>query len=162
MLGPRAGVTRQDEVEARLDVLVYTTPPLSEDLEVTGPIKLVLFVSTTAPNTDFTGKLVDVHPEGEAYNVSDGILRRRYPELSNPEGHNRPVKIEIDFWPTSFVFFKNHRIRLEVSSSNYPRYDRNPNTGHAIATETHPIVATQSVYHGPDSPSRLILPLVPR
>ena len=162
MLGPRAGVTRQNELEARSDVLVYTTPPLTKDLEVTGPVKLVLFVSTTAPHTDFTGKLVDVHPDGAAYNVSDGILRRRYPEPSNAEGRNWPVTIEIDLWPTSIVFLKDHRIRLEVASSNYPRYDRNPNTGRAIATETHPIVATQSVYHGLDSPSRLMLPVVPR
>jgi putative CocE/NonD family hydrolase len=158
MLGPRAGVAQQNAVEARPDVLVYSTPPLEEDLEVTGPIKLVIYVSTTAPHTDFTGKLVDVHTNGSSYNVSDGILRRRYSGPSDAVGVDQPIEIKIDLWPTSTVFLKGHRILLEVSSSNCPRFDRNPNTGGQIATETQPIVATQTIYHGRETLSRLIHP----
>jgi putative CocE/NonD family hydrolase len=155
MLGPRAGVALQNAIEKRPDVLVYTSPVLERDLEVTGPIRLVLHVTTTAVGTDFTGKLVDVHANGAANNVSDGILRRRYA----PE--DAATEIEVELWPTSFVFSKGHRIRLEVSSSNYPRFDRNPNTGRAIATETRPIPARQTVHHGRSAPSRLILPVIP-
>jgi len=154
MLGPRAGIARQNAIEARPDVLVYETDPLTTDLEVTGPIRLVLYVSTTAPETDFTGKLVDVHPDGSAYNVSEGIVRRRY---AGPSG---ATEIEIEMWPTSMVFGQGHRVRLEVSSSNYPRFDRNPNTGRDPARETRPVVARQTVHHGAQAPSRLILPVV--
>jgi uncharacterized protein len=154
MIGPRAGIALQNKPEARPDVLVYSTPPLDEDIEATGPVKLILFVATTAPNTDFTAKLVDVFPDGSAYNVSDGILRRGY------EGSS-PTKITVDLWPTSFVFRKGHRIRLEVSSSNFPRFDRNPNTGRTIATETETIVARQMVHHSSPMPSRLVLPVIP-
>lgn len=154
MLGPRAGIALQNEVEKRADVLVYTTPSLKEDLEITGPIQLILYVSTTAPYTDFTAKLVDVHPDGSAYNVAEGILRRGY-------RRSELTEIQIDLWPTSMVFLKGHRIRLDVSSSNYPRFDRNPNTGRPIATERHPAIATQTVYHGPETLSRLILPVIP-
>ncbi len=154
MIGPRVGIARQNEIEARQDVLVYSTSPLEQDLEVTGPVKLILYVSTTAPSTDFTAKLVDVHPDGSAYNVCDGILRRSYHSLETP------TEIEINLWPTSMVFFKDHRIRLEVSSSNYPRFDRNPNTGRPTATETKPIIAKQKVHHSPSSLSRLILPII--
>ncbi len=154
MIGPRAGTARQNAVEARPDVLVYSTSPLAEDVEVTGPVRLVLYVTTSATETDFTGKLVDVHPDGAAFNVCEGILRRRYAPS------DQPLQITIDLWPTSMLFRKGHRIRLEVSSSNYPRFDRNPNTGQAIATETEPIVATQTIHHGPDTPSHLILPMI--
>ena len=157
MLGPRSGIALQNDVEARPDVLVYTTPPLEEDLEVTGPVKLFLYVSTTVPHTDFTAKLVDVHPDGAAYNVSEGVLRREY-----VMGQERSVEIEVELWPTSMLFRQGHRIRLEVASSNYPRFDRNPNTGTPVATETRTVAATQTVYHGPNTPSRLILPVIPR
>lgn len=160
MIGPLAGVEMQNAIEARQDVLVYTTAPLEEDLEVTGPLQLVLYVSTTAPNTDFTAKLVDVHPDGSAYNVSEGIVRRSYDGPNSPVG-TTPTEIRIDLWPTSIVFFKDHKIRLEVSSSNYPRFDRNPNTDGHIATETRPIVATQTIHHSLETPSRMILPVIP-
>ncbi len=162
MIGPRAGIARQNAIEARSDVLVYTTAPLEEDLEVTGPIQLVLYVSTTAPHTDFTAKLVDVHTDGSAYNISEGILRRSYSGPSGAVGADRATEIQIDLWPTSVVFFKGHGIRLEVSSSNYPRFDRNPNTGRPIATETQPTVALQTLHHGRETPSHLILPVIPR
>ena len=162
MLGPRAGIARQNAIEERPDVLTYTTPPLEQDLEVTGPIRLILHVSTRVPHTDFTGKLVDVHQNGSAYNVSEGILRRRYSDHDGSAHTERSTEIQIELWPTSIVFQKGHRIRLEVSSSNYPRFDRNPNTGHTIATATHSIVARQTIHHGYETPSRLILPVIPR
>ena len=156
MLGPQGGIALQNTIEKRADVLVYTTPPLDEDIEVTGPIQLVLYVRTTAPNTDFTAKLVDVHSDGSAYNISEGILRRDYKVT------DQPVEIQIDLWPTSMVFLKRHRIRLEISSSNYPRFDRNPNTGRTIATEEESIAATQTIYHDDQFLSRLILPIIPK
>jgi putative CocE/NonD family hydrolase len=155
MLGPQGGIALQNVIENRADVLIYTTPPLNNDLEVTGPIQLFLYVSTTAPSTDFTAKLVDVYPDESAYNISEGILRRDY------KATDQPVEIQIDLWPTSIVFLKGHRIRLEVSSSNYPRFDRNPNTGRAIATEEELIEATQIIYHDQKFLSRLILPIIP-
>jgi uncharacterized protein len=158
MLGPRAGIALQDDVERREDVLVYTSDPLEHDLEVTGPLSAILHVATTAPNTDFTVKLADVHPDGKAYNVSDGILRRAYP----PSSQQSAREITIELWPTSMLFLRGHRIRVEVSSSNYPRYDRNPNTGRDIPTETAPVAARQTVYHGAGAPSRIVLPLIPR
>jgi putative CocE/NonD family hydrolase len=159
MLGSGSGIARQNAVESRPDVLVYSSAPLDHDTEVTGPITLNLFVSTSAPSTDFTGKLVDVFPDVSAYNVSDGVLRRRYEQ--QPDSPSGAEEISIALWPTSFVFLKGHRIRLEVSSSNYPRFDRNPNTGGPIATETKPSIASQSICHGLKLPSRLILPVIP-
>lgn len=155
MLGPRAGMMEQAEVEARPDVLVYSTEVLPHDVEVTGPVRVVLHVATDAVNTDFTAKLVNVYPNGSAYNISDGILRRPY-------FSSDPTEITIELWPTSMVFKHGHRIRLEISSSNFPRYDRNPNTGRDIATEIEPVVAHQTVFHDALRPSQLILPIVPR
>jgi uncharacterized protein len=159
MLGLRAGIYAQNEVEQRADVLVYSTEPLTKDTEVTGPISVVLQVTTSAPNTDFTAKLVDVHPDGKTYNVSDGILRRSYPARMS---ESSPQEITIDLWPTSMLFRGGHRIRLEVSSSNYPRYDRNPNTGRETATETEPQPAGQQLIHNSVAASRIVLPVIPR
>jgi putative CocE/NonD family hydrolase len=161
MLGYGAGVYSQNDVEARTDVLVYTTPPLTEEVEVTGPISAILYVSTSARSADFTAKLVDVHPSGVAYNVSDGILRRAYPLNSRPKA-TEATRIEITLWPTSMVFLQGHRIRLEISSSNYPRFDRNPNTGEPTATAIASAAARNTVYHGGSTPSRIVLPIVPR
>lgn len=152
MLGNGAGIVKQNEIESRSDVLSYTSPELKEDLEVTGPVSLFLYASSSADNTDFTGKLVDVYPNGDAYNVSDGIVRHEF---------ESPVEeVEIKLWPTSMVFLKGHRIRLEVSSSNFPRYDRNPNTGKPIAQETETIVAEQTIHHDSHYASRLVLPVI--
>jgi uncharacterized protein len=159
MLGPRAGIYDQKQVEQRNDVLVYSTEPLSQDLELTGPISVVLQVTTNAPSTDFTAKLVDVFPNGKAYNVSDGILRRDY---SSQTSAARPEEIVIDLWPTSMLFRSGHRLRLEISSSDYPRFDRNPNTGGNIATETQPRVALQQIIHSSTALSRIVLPVIPR
>jgi putative CocE/NonD family hydrolase len=112
-----------------------------------------LYVSTSVRNTDFTGKLVDIHPNGVAYNVSDGIVRRA--------SGGKSAEIELDLGATSLVFFRGHRIRLEVSSSNFPRFDRNPNTG-GLDDETRPVTARQTIYHDTVMPSRLIVPVVPR
>jgi putative CocE/NonD family hydrolase len=158
------GPMDQRPVERRSDVLVYTSPPLHRDLEVTGPVRVVLYASTSARDTDFTAKLVDVFPNGEARNLTDGILRLRYrqslekPEIANPA---EIYKITIDAGPTSNVFLKGHRIRLEISSSNFPRFDRNPNTGRPIADETEMRNASQTVYHDRLHLSQVVLPVVP-
>jgi putative CocE/NonD family hydrolase len=156
MLGNRAGIALQNDVEARDDVLVYTSEPLERDVEITGPIGAVLYVGTDAASTDFTVKLVDVHSDGRAYNISDGILRRAY------ERRSEPTEIAVELWPSSMLFRRGHRIRVEVSSSNYPHYDRNPNTGGHIPTERTTVTARQSVHHGAANPSRIILPVIPR
>jgi hypothetical protein len=121
----------------------------------------ILFVATSASCTDFCAKLVDVHPNGAAFNVCDGILRREF-KLSKGAQYAPPTQeIKIKLWPTSMVFLKGHQIRLEISSSNFPRFDRNPNTGNLIATETRTVAAHQVVRHGLQYPSRLILPVIP-
>ncbi|MBX9774461.1 MAG: CocE/NonD family hydrolase [Xanthobacteraceae bacterium] len=157
MLGWRAGIKEQSDVEARADVLLFTSDPLPAELEVTGPVSAVLHVGTSARNTDFTVKLVDVHPDGKAYNVTDGIMRRSY-----PAGAPSATEITVELAPTSMLFRIGHRLRVEVSSSNFPRFDRNPNTGGDIARETKPIVANQTLFLGRGVPSRIILPIVPR
>lgn len=159
VLGSRAHrIETQNQLEVREDVLIYDSNPLLHDLEVTGPVMLDMYVATTAPSTDFTAKLVDVHPDGSAYYVSEGILRLHVDEIEA----NVIREIRIKLWPTSIVFKKNHSIRLEISSSSYPRFDRNPNTGKYIPTETTPIPAQQTIYHGKAHPSNLILPIIPR
>ncbi len=158
------GPMDQRGVEGRADVLVYTSPPLKRDLEVTGYIRVVLYASTTARDTDFTAKLVDVFPDGRARNLTDGILRLRYrdslekPALAAP---GEVYRLTLDAGATSNVFLKGHRIRLEISSSNFPRFDRNPNTGRAIADETELRKATQTVYHDREHPSHILLPVIP-
>ena len=154
----------QRPVERRRDVLVYSTKPLKEDLEAIGPVKVTLYASTSARDTDFTAKLVDVLPNGYARNLTDGILRLRYRNsLEKPEPANpwQIYRIAIDAGVTSEVFLKGHRIRLEISSSNFPRFDRNPNTGGRIADETRLLKATQTVYHDRARPSQLALMVMP-
>jgi putative CocE/NonD family hydrolase len=158
------GPIDQRPVEQRNDVLVYTSEALKQDLEVTGPIQVVLYASTTARDTDFTAKLVDVFPNGEARNLTDGILRVRYrnglekADLAQP-GEIYPLTIDVGV--TSNVFLKGHRIRVEISSSNFPRFDRNANTGRVLADETVLKTAEQTVYHAPPFPSHLLLPVIP-
>jgi uncharacterized protein len=155
-----SGTFPQNDIEKRTDVLVYSTPPLAEDVEVTGPLSVVLYVSTSSPSADFTAKLVDVHADGIAYNVSDGILRRAYAPAADPPAA-ASAEIVVDLWPTSIVFRRGHRIRLEIAGSNFPRYDRNPHTGDAPATARTTAAATQAVHHGGRFPSRILLPIVP-
>jgi uncharacterized protein len=164
--GPRD----QRAVEGREDVLVYSTPPMTEDTEVTGPVSLELYVKSSAVDTDFTGKLVDVWPNGFAQNLTEGILRARYrdsretPTLMNP---GQIYKLTIDLWATSNVFKKGHVLRLEVSSSNFPRFDRNLNTGESRYVKTTQSLAggqfvtvTNVILHDAEHPSALILPIV--
>ncbi|HJT72030.1 MAG TPA: CocE/NonD family hydrolase [Terriglobales bacterium] len=159
-----AGSFDQSGVEIRNDVLVYTTPVLSKGIEVTGPIKAVLYVSSSAKDTDFTGKLVDVYPDGTAYNVQEGILRARY-----REGFEKTVWIKpntvypviICLEATSNYFPPGHRIRLEVSSSNFPRFDRNLNTGGKNYDESTWEVAHNFIHHSKRYPSRIVLPVIP-
>ncbi len=158
------GPIDQRPVEKRKDVLVYTSAPMKQDLEVTGPIRVVLYASTSAPDTDFTAKLVDVFPNGEARNLTDGILRVRYrhglekAELAEP---GKVYPLVIDAGVTSNVFLAGHSIRVEISSSNFPRFDRNPNTGRPFADETALKKAQQVIYHSRQYPSHLVLPVIP-
>src|SRR5581483_4704149 len=158
------GPMDQRPIERRKDVLVYTSAPLKHDLEVTGPVRVALFASTSALDTDFTAKLVDVFPNGEARNLTDGILRLRYrggldkTELAEP---GKIYPLTIDAGVTSNVFLGGHSIRIEISSSNFPRFDRNPNTGRTLADETALKKAQQVIYHSREYPSRVLLPVVP-
>jgi putative CocE/NonD family hydrolase len=162
-----AGPVDQRPVESRDDVLCYTGPVLDRPVEVTGHVSLTLFVSSSARDTDVTGKLVDVFPDGRAIFLTDGILRARYrnslaePELLTPD---QVAEVTVDLSVTSNVFLPGHRIRLEVSSSNFPRFDRNTNTGGTIAEdgEADVRVAVNRIFHGPGQPSRLVLPIIDR
>ncbi len=158
------GPMDQRAVEQRPDVLVYTTAPLEENLEVIGPVRAVLYVSSSVRDTDFTAKLVDVFPDGAARNLTDGILRLRYREsLSEPAPlePGQVYRVTVDAGVTANVFLPGHRIRLEISSSNFPRFDRNPNTGGPAAQETRLLPAAQTVYHDAQHPSQLVLMVVP-
>lgn len=161
-MGPRDRLA----VEERIDVLTYTSAELDEDMEVIGPVSATLFVSSSALDTDFTAALVDVYPDGRAIGLADGILRMRYrdgfgaPSLLVPE---EVYEIEIDLVAVANVFKAGHRIRVEISSSNFPRFDRNPNTGgvNAQASQSDLRVARQRVFHDKAQPSHINLPLVP-
>jgi putative CocE/NonD family hydrolase len=165
--GINAGPLDQRQVEQRDDVLCYTTQPLERPLEVTGPLTLVLSISSSAPDTDFTGKLVDVYPDGRAEILTDGILRARY-----RDPHSAAIllqaggiyELQIDIGATANVFKAGHCIRLEVSSSNFPRFDRNSNSGGLIATERADDFqpAINHVNHSSAHPSYLILPVINR
>lgn len=162
VLGERSGPQLQNAIEDRADVLVYTTKAMKHPVEITGPVSTVLHVTSDAPTTDFTAKLVDVHPDGSAYQLSNGIRRVIFTPSDEP-GFDpaMPREVRIDLWPTSNVFLKGHRIRLEVSSSDFPRFDRNLNTGEPPATATTTHMAAQTVYHSEFHPSYLLLPKIP-
>ncbi|WP_188207938.1 CocE/NonD family hydrolase [Alkalibacillus aidingensis] len=152
-------------VERRDDVLVYTSAVLEEDVEVTGPVKANLFVSTDAKDTDFTVKLLDVRPSGVAQRLTDGLVRGRFrngtdqPELMEP---GEVYQVEVDCWNTSHVFKKGHQIRIEVASSAFPKYDRNLNTGDTLGKTSEMKVANQTVYHSEKYPSSITLPIINR
>lgn len=161
-----AGPYDQHATESREDVLVYSTPELVEDTEVTGPIKVTLWARSSAPDTDFVARLVDVHPDGYACNLTDGIIRACYRRFAQGEAPSliaseKAYEYEIDLWATSNVFLKGHRIRLDVTSSNFPRWDRNPNTGHHFGTDDELVVAHQTILHDAAHPSHVVLPIVP-
>jgi putative CocE/NonD family hydrolase len=159
-----AGAFDQSEVEERQDVLVYSTPALDEGLEVTGPLEVILFVSSSARDTDFTAKLVDVYPDGTAYNIQESILRARYREGFGREVWMEPggtYRVRIDLKATSNYFGPGHRVRLEISSSSFPRYDRNLNTGGRNFDETKWVPALNIVHHDGSRASHIVLPVIP-
>ena len=159
------GVADQRSTEDRGDVLVYTSDPLEQDLELTGPIKVQLFAASSAVDTDFTAKLVDVRPDGYAQNIQDGIIRARYRSSARQPTFITPGQVyeyTIDLWATSQVFKAGHRLRVEISSSNFPRFDRNPNTGAPLGEDTRLETAQQTVQHRADYPSHIVLPVIPR
>jgi putative CocE/NonD family hydrolase len=153
----------------RPDVLVFETAPVRSDVEVTGPMTVKLWISSTASDTDFTAKLIDVYPasadypEGFALNLADSIIRVRYRDGWDHEvllqpGQVTPVEIQLP--PTSNLFVRGHRIRLDISSSNFPRFDVNPNTGEPVGRHTHSVVATNTVYFDRAGPSHVVLPVI--
>ena len=164
-MGPtyKSGSFDQRQTETRHDILVYSTEPLKEGVEVSGPVEVTLYVSSDARDTDFTVKLVDVYPDGRAYNVDDTIQRARY-----REGYDKEVfmekgevyKLPVSSMATSNYFGPGHRIRIEVSSSNFPRYARNLNTGGNNYDETEGVIAHNKVHHSKNYPSQIRLSVV--
>jgi putative CocE/NonD family hydrolase len=165
-----AGVKDQRAIEARADVLTYTSAPLEQDLEVTGPLLVKLWAASDALDTDFVARLVDVYPDGFAQNLADGIIRARYrnsdpsrsagqgrPELLTP---GQPYEFTIDLWATASVFKAGHRIRVDIASASFPRWDRNPNTGAPLGSDTDMRPARQTILHDAAHPSRIVLPVV--
>jgi putative CocE/NonD family hydrolase len=163
------GPVDQRDIESRKDVLVYTSEILEEDVEVTGPVKVKLWAISSARDTDFVARLVDVYPDGTAINVTDGIVRARFrhakqgkePSLIEP---GKAYLYEIDLWATSNLFKKGHRIRLDITSSNFPRWDRNTNTGNTFGEDRVDdiVIAKQTILHDEDHPSSVVLPIIPR
>ena len=153
------------EVEGRRDVLVYTSKPTEADLEVTGPISVTLYASSSARDTDFTAALVDVFPDGYCHLIQEGIIRARYRDSDRDPTLITPGEIymyNIDLRATSFVIKQGHCIRVEISSSNFNLFDRNLNTGNKFGVEDEMIKATQKIYHSKEFPSHITLPLTPR
>jgi uncharacterized protein len=160
------GPVEQSYLETRADVLVYTTPPLEEDLEVTGPVVIKLFASSTAPDTDFMGKLLDVFPDGRSYNLNaiTGMVRARYRNGELKTSLIKPGKVyeyTIDLKAVGNVFKAGHRIRVQLSSSAFPTWDRNLNTGHALGQDAEIRVAVQTILHDSGYPSHIVLPVIP-
>jgi putative CocE/NonD family hydrolase len=161
----KPGARDQRPNEAREDVLVYSSQPFGHNYEVTGPVSLELYASSSAVDTDFTAKLVDVSPDGFARNLTEGILRARYRNSTSRADFLNPgqvYKLTVDMWATSNVFLRGHRLRLEVSSSNFPRFDRNPNNGDDPENTTHYVKATNTIYHDSQHPSALVVDVMPR
>jgi len=159
------GPVDQRPNETREDVLIYTTPPLSEDTEMVGPVEVTLYAASSATDTDFTVRLIDVHPDGRALNVTEGIVRARFrksiweePSLITP---GEIYEYRIELLPIAVVLAKGHRIRVHVASSNWPLWDRNQNTGNPIGMDAEVQVAEQTVYHDGDHPSHIVLPIIP-
>ena len=156
------GPKDQRPTEDRPDVLLFTSPPLDRHVEITGPVKVKLWASSTAPDTDFTAKLCDVYPDGRSMIVLDGILRashRNSMEKSEPMEAGKIYELEIDLWSTSFVLSPGHRVRVAISSSNAPRFEPNPNTGKPSGSDDKTQVATNTVYMNADHPSHILLPV---
>jgi putative CocE/NonD family hydrolase len=155
---------------SRQDVLAFSTSPLEEDVEVTGPISVTFWVSSSAPDTDFTAKLIDVYPPNEDYplryamNISDSIIRARFHKSWEKQEllqSNKIYELQFKLYPTSNLFVAGHTIRLDISSSNYPRFDLNPNTGEPIGRNTYSQPARNTIYHDTSHPSNILLPIIP-
>ena len=159
-----AGPREQRVVESRNDVLVYTSELIKEPVTIGGPLKMVLYASSDAKDTDFIARLIDVHPDGKAYNMAEGIMRARYregldkPKLLEP---GQVYKFEIDMVGTSVEFQKGHRIRVQILSSHFPQFDRNPNTGEPFGTGGAVKIAHQTIHHSKVRPSHIVLPVLP-
>jgi len=154
----------QDEIEKRSDVLVFTGEPFEKDTDVIGNFRAVIYASTTAKDTDFTVKICDVYPDGRSVNLCDGLLRGRFLNGNEAEVLLEPDRIypfEIDCWATAWTFLRGHRLRVQVSSSNFPRFDRNLNTGKHMTFDSEVKTARQTVYHDAAHPSHVILPVIP-
>jgi putative CocE/NonD family hydrolase len=159
------GMVDRAKVPKRPDVVAYNSAPLEDPLELTGPITVNLYASSTAPDTDFTAALVDVFPDGYSLLIQEGILRASYRDQDVP-----PVPIEpgevyrfaIDLWATSYVVPRGHRLRVEISSSNFPRFTRNLNTGNDFGMSDEIAVADQTIYHSKEYPSHVLLPVMPQ
>jgi putative CocE/NonD family hydrolase len=159
-----AGPIEQYHVEKRHDVVCYTTAPMEEELEITGPLQLYLFASSSACDTDFCAKLVHVYPDGRAYNLAEGIIRASGRNFGNEREPIEPDKIYefvITLGHTGQHFPKGHQIRVDITSSNYPLFDRNMNTGNFIGEDEQGIVAMQSIYHDAEHASYIDLPIIP-
>lgn len=159
------GPIDQRSLERRDDVLCYTSRVLEKDMEVTGPLEVVLYAASSAKDTDFTAKLVDVYPDGRAIHLAEGILRGRHRKSLETVDFLQPNEVEeyrIELAPTSNLFRVGHRLRVEISSSNFPRFDRNLNTGDDIFHDTRMSVANQTVLHNSAYPSHILLPVIPR
>lgn len=177
-MGPQDQVCKSDILEckdclplsARTDVLVFATTPLEKDLEIIGPLVVKLWASSSAVDTDFTAKLIDKYPPNEDYPrgyamiLQDSILRARYRESFERQILMTPGQIyefTIDLWATANLFKAGHRIRLDISSSNFPTYDVNPNTGEKIGYHTKTVIAENTIYNDREHPSHIILPIMP-
>jgi len=154
----------QSYLEKRPDILVYTSAPLTDDLEVTGPVHVHLWAASSAPDTDFTAKLVDVYPDGTAINLVDGIQRALYRDerAADQLEPGRIYAFQIDLGVSSNLFKAGHRLRVEISSSNFPRFDRNPNTAVSLHPKANKLgIARQSIFHDSQHPSHIVLPVIP-
>jgi putative CocE/NonD family hydrolase len=160
---PLIGPQDQRKVEGRPDVLVFSTPPLTAPLEATGRISVHLNAATSARDTDFTAKLTDVYPDGRSILLTDGIVRARFRHSLETEDlitPGQPYAYDIDLWSTSIVFNKGHEIRVDLSSSNSPRFEPNPNTGGPLPPDPKekPLVAHQTIFLGGPDASSIVLP----
>ncbi|MGJ9457933.1 CocE/NonD family hydrolase [Oceanobacillus sp. CF4.6] len=162
--GRGAGPYDQREIEKRDDVLTFTSKALEAPVEITGWIKMKLWAAYDAEDTDFVVKLIDVLPDGTAYNLTDGVIRAKYRDGNNEEDHSMDgiVPLDVDMWATSNVFLAGHSIRIEISSSSYPRFDVNPGTGETIIDSTEMVESNQQIYHDQHHPSHVVLPIIPR
>jgi uncharacterized protein len=167
----QAGAFDQSEATRRSDVLVFTTPPLDEELEVIGPVTVRLWIASDAPDTDFTAKLIDVYPpsgdfpRGFAMNLTEGLLRVRYRdswERPAPMVPGEVYAITIELFPLANLFCRGHRLRLDISSSNFPHFDVNPNSGEPEGAWQWPRIARNRVFVEAARPSHVLLPVIPR